>query len=201
MAFLNKGLNLTLTDERSPAKDGTFKTDTFHSEGGLAEFVNYIDEGRQKLIEDPIYVVGKEDNVEVEVAMQYNTSYQENIYSFVNNINTREGGTHVNGFRRAVNRVFKQYGEDTRKYVAQLMDHIIEDCHGKKRKDLEASCKNLYPQGQIGKQFLTDGNTDEAQSDLVQNLEKNFRVGNCSEVLAAFKEGLFPGVSLLSLLL
>jgi DNA gyrase subunit B len=112
MSFLNKGLNLTLTDERSTTKDGSFKKDTFYSEGGLAEFVNYIDQGRQKLIEVPIHVVGKEDNVEVEVAMQYNTSYQENIYSFVNNINTREGGTHVNGFRRAVNRVFTQYGKD-----------------------------------------------------------------------------------------
>jgi len=112
LSFLNKGLTLTLTDEREKLEDGSFKSETFHSEGGLMEFVLYLDENRQKLIETPIYVTGKEDNVEVEVAMTYNTSYAESIHSYVNNINTREGGTHVSGFRRAVNRVFKQYGDD-----------------------------------------------------------------------------------------
>lgn len=112
LAFLNKGLTLKLTDEREQLEDGSFKTEEFYSEGGLKEFVLFIDDSKQKLIEEPIHVTGREDNVEVEVAMQYNTSYSENIYAFVNNINTREGGTHVNGFRRAVNRVFKQYGDD-----------------------------------------------------------------------------------------
>jgi DNA gyrase subunit B len=112
LSFLNKGLFLSLTDEREKEEDGNFKRHDFYSEGGLREFVKYLDETRQPLIEEPIYVTGKEDNVEVEVAMQYNTGYQENIFSYVNNINTREGGTHVAGFRRAVNRVFKQYGDD-----------------------------------------------------------------------------------------
>ncbi len=112
MAYLNKGLTLTLTDERQVNDKGVPKIETFHSEGGLREFVQYLDESKNKLIEQPIYVTGKEDGVEVEVALQYNTSYNENIYSFVNNINTREGGTHVNGFRMAINRVFKQYGND-----------------------------------------------------------------------------------------
>ena len=112
LSFLNKGLTLTLTDEREKNEDGSFKKETFFSEGGLAEFVQYLDENKTKLIENPIYVTGKEDNVEIEVAMQYNTSYKDNIHSYVNNINTREGGTHVAGFRRAVNRVFKQYGDD-----------------------------------------------------------------------------------------
>ncbi len=112
MAYLNKGLTLTLTDERQVNNKGVPKMETFHSEGGLREFVQYLDESKNKLIEQPIYVTGKEDGVEVEVALQYNTSYNENIYSFVNNINTREGGTHVNGFRMAINRVFKQYGND-----------------------------------------------------------------------------------------
>ncbi len=111
LGFLNKGLHLTLIDERE-IEDGEFKKEEFYSEGGLKEFVLFLDESKQKLIEEPIYVTGKEENVEVEVAMQYNTSYSENIYSFVNNINTRDGGTHVGGFRRAVNRVFKQYGEE-----------------------------------------------------------------------------------------
>lgn len=111
-AFLNKGLTLQLTDEREKDDDGNFITETFHSEGGLKEFVAYLDVSRTPLISEPIYAIGKEENVEVEVALQYNTGYSENIFSFVNNINTREGGTHVSGFKRALARVFKQYGED-----------------------------------------------------------------------------------------
>jgi len=112
LSFLNKGLKLKLTDEREKGEDGTFKTEDFYSEGGLREFVEYLDSGKQRLIDKPIHVMGKEDNVEVEVAMHYNTTFKESIFSFVNNINTREGGTHVNGFRRAVNRVFSKYAED-----------------------------------------------------------------------------------------
>ena len=112
LSFLNKGLTLTLTDEREVEDDGSFKSESFHSEGGLKEFVQFIDSSKQRLIDEPIYVTGIEENVEVEVALQYNTSYTETIYAYVNNINTRDGGTHVNGFRRAVNRLFKQYGED-----------------------------------------------------------------------------------------
>ncbi|WP_420459229.1 DNA topoisomerase (ATP-hydrolyzing) subunit B [Neolewinella sp.] len=112
LAFLNSGLQLGITDERQKDDDGNFLHKEFYSEGGLAEMVKYLDEGKQDLIEEAIYVKSKEDNVEVEVAMQYNTTYQENIYSFVNNIKTREGGTHVNGFRRAVNRLFTKYGDD-----------------------------------------------------------------------------------------
>jgi len=111
MSYLNKGLRLLIIDEREK-EDGAFKSDEFKSEGGLVEFVKYLDEARTPIIDPPIHVTGKEENVEIEVAMQYNTSYSENIYSFVNNINTREGGTHVNGFRRAVNRVFSKYGEE-----------------------------------------------------------------------------------------
>ncbi|MEM6318117.1 MAG: DNA topoisomerase (ATP-hydrolyzing) subunit B [Bacteroidota bacterium] len=112
LSYLNKGLTLTLTDERQKEEDGSFKTQTFYSEGGLIEFVQFLDEARTSLIANPIHVVGKKDGIEVEVAMNYNTSFSESLFSFVNNINTREGGTHVNGFRRAVNRVFKQYGEE-----------------------------------------------------------------------------------------
>ncbi len=112
LSYLNSGLILTLTDERVKDEEG-FKMERFYSEGGLKEFVKYLDQNRPPLINEPIHVLGSEDNVEVEVALQYNTGYKENIYSFVNNINTREGGTHVNGFRRAVNRVFTQYGKDT----------------------------------------------------------------------------------------
>jgi len=112
LSYLNKGLTLVLTDEREKDENGNFLTEEFYSEGGLKEFVEFLDEGKQHLIDTPIHVIGKEDNVEVEVAMHYNTSFKESIYSFVNNINTREGGTHVNGFRRAVNRVFSKYAEE-----------------------------------------------------------------------------------------
>lgn len=112
IAFLNPGLTLSLTDERTLDEEGQPISESFHSEGGLAEFVRYLDESRVPLIQQPISAKGEEDNVEVEMALQYNTSFTENIFSFVNNINTREGGTHVSGFKRAVNRVFKQYGED-----------------------------------------------------------------------------------------
>ena len=113
LSYLNSGLKLVLTDEREiDAETGEHRSETYLSEGGLKEFVEYLDASRQKLIEEPIHVRGEEKNVEVEVALNYNTSYTENIMSFVNNINTRDGGTHVNGFRRAVNRLFKQYGEE-----------------------------------------------------------------------------------------
>ncbi len=113
LSYLNKGLYLTLIDEREKQEDSDeFKKTSYHSEGGLKEFVQYLDGARTPLLENPIHIEGKEDNVEVEVALTYNTGYQENIFSFVNNINTREGGTHVAGFRRALTRIFKQYGDD-----------------------------------------------------------------------------------------
>ena len=117
LSYLNAGLHLTLVDEREEVEDDDgkpagFRTETYHSEGGLKEFVTFLDEARESLIGEPIHVTGKEENVEVEVAMQYNTSFSESIHSYVNNINTREGGTHVSGFRRAVAREFGKYAED-----------------------------------------------------------------------------------------
>ncbi len=118
LSYLNSGLKLKLIDEREEVEDDDgkpagFRTQDYYSEGGLKEFVAYLDESREPLIEEPIHVIGKEENVEVEVAMQYNNSFTENIHSYVNNINTREGGTHVSGFRRAVAREFGKYGEDS----------------------------------------------------------------------------------------
>ncbi len=112
MAFLNKGIRMTLTDERETGPDGKFKSEEFHSEGGLLEFIEFIDSTKHRITESPIYVSGSAEDVMVEVAFQYNSSYSENVYSFVNNINTREGGTHVNGFRMAITRLLRQYGEE-----------------------------------------------------------------------------------------
>lgn len=110
-SYLNSGLRITLTDERTIV-DGQPKTEEFYSEGGLSEFVQYLDENKTIITSKPIHITGKEENVEIEVAMEYTTAYTENIYSYVNNINTKKGGTHVSGFRRALTRVFKAYGED-----------------------------------------------------------------------------------------
>jgi DNA gyrase subunit B len=112
LSYLNKGLKLSLIDEREKEDDGSFRREDFFSEGGLREFVIWLDEAKTDLISEPIYVTANEEGVEVEVALMYNTSYSENVMSFVNNINTREGGTHVSGFRRALTREFKKYGDD-----------------------------------------------------------------------------------------
>lgn len=112
LSFLNTGLTLILIDERKTDDSGNPVKLEFYSEGGLREFVKYLDENRTPIIDPPIYSKGEEENVEVEVALQYNTGYQEHVFSFVNNIHTRDGGTHVAGFKRAVTRVFTKYGED-----------------------------------------------------------------------------------------
>ncbi len=112
LSFLNRGLTLTLVDEREKEEDGSFRSDSYYSEGGLIEFVKYLDASRTPIIDEPIVVEAKKDNVEVSVALQYNTSYSENIYSFVNNITTKEGGTHVSGFKRAITREFSKYGNE-----------------------------------------------------------------------------------------
>lgn len=111
LAFLNKGITLTLTDEREKNDDTTFPSDEFHSEGGLAEFVKYLDGTRTPLIPEPIYIEGTKQGLPVELALQYNDSYTENVHSYVNNINTIEGGTHVAGFRRGLTRTLKNYAE------------------------------------------------------------------------------------------
>lgn len=111
LAYLNKSIRLTLVDEREVDAEGAFKTESFYSEGGLREFVTYLDATREPLIPEPIYIENNKGTVPVEVAMQYNQSYSENVHSYVNNINTHEGGTHVAGFRQALTRVLKAYAD------------------------------------------------------------------------------------------
>jgi DNA gyrase subunit B len=113
LAFLNKKIRLTLTDKRNKDEEGNYITDSFFSEGGLREFVEFLDESRERLIEDTIYMEGEKNGIPVEVAMVYNTSYAENIHSYVNNINTHEGGTHLSGFRRGLTRTLKKYAEES----------------------------------------------------------------------------------------
>jgi DNA gyrase subunit B len=111
LAYLNKGIKLSLTDERETNEDGTFPVEHFHSEGGLKEFVKYLDGTREPIIPEPIYLDGTKAGIPVELAMQYNSTYTENVHSYVNNINTIEGGTHVAGFRRGLTRTLKAYAE------------------------------------------------------------------------------------------
>jgi len=111
LAYLNAGLTIELTDLREQDQEGNFLQETFHSEGGLAEFVAYLDNAREKLIPQPIYMEGEKYDVPVQVALSYNTGFTENVVSYVNNINTIEGGTHVAGFRRALTRTLKSYAE------------------------------------------------------------------------------------------
>lgn len=109
LAFLNPQITVVLTDERE--KDLEENSATFHYPGGVKDFVTYLDSSRNSFMGEPIYITGEMDNVPVEVAMQYNDGYTENVHSYVNNINTREGGTHISGFRRALTRCFKTYAE------------------------------------------------------------------------------------------
>ncbi|NYI50648.1 DNA topoisomerase (ATP-hydrolyzing) subunit B [Macellibacteroides fermentans] len=125
LSYLNAGITLTLTDKRSPKEDGTFKTETFHSDEGLKEFVRYLDRTKEKLVDNSIHIITEKQGIPVEVAMTYNTSYNENVYSYVNNINTIEGGTHLAGFRRGLTRTLKKYAEDSK-----MLDKVKVDIQG-----------------------------------------------------------------------
>ena len=125
LSYLNAGITLTLTDKRSPKEDGTFKTEIFHSDEGLKEFVRYLDRTKEKLVDNSIHIITEKQGIPVEVAMTYNTSYNENVYSYVNNINTIEGGTHLAGFRRGLTRTLKKYAEDSK-----MLDKVKVDIQG-----------------------------------------------------------------------
>ena len=126
LSFLNKKINIVLTDKRNVDEAGNFFSERFYSEEGLKEFVKYLDGTRESLLPEPIVMEGSRDNVIVEIAMQYNTGYNENAFSYVNNINTIEGGTHVAGYRRAITRVFKSYA-DKNKMLEKLNFDITGD--------------------------------------------------------------------------
>ncbi len=114
LAFLNSGITLTITDKRVVKEDGSFKTDSFYSEKGLQEFVRYIDRSKEALIDDAIHIVTEKNGIPVEIALTYNTSFNENVFTYVNNINTIEGGTHLTGFRRGLSRTLKKYADDSK---------------------------------------------------------------------------------------
>lgn len=125
LAYLNAGIRLSLKDQRHLLEDGTYKNDVFYSTEGLKEFVRFLDKSREPLIEDVIHISTEKSGTPVEVALMYNQSYNENIFSYVNNINTIEGGTHLAGFRRGLTRTLKKYAEESK-----LLDKIKVEITG-----------------------------------------------------------------------
>ncbi|MGL4630797.1 MAG: DNA topoisomerase (ATP-hydrolyzing) subunit B [Leadbetterella sp.] len=173
LSFLNKGIKLTLTDMRDLDDDGKPKFEEFLSEGGLTEFVTYLDSGRDKLIPAPMHMEGERDGVPVEVSMIYNSSYTENVSSFVNNINTPEGGTHVSGFRMALTRTLKTYADKSGLLAKEKIEISGDDF----REGLTAviSVKVAEPQfeGQT-KSKLGNSEVTAAVSGCVQEMLENY---------------------------
>jgi DNA gyrase subunit B len=155
LSYLNKGISITLTDERELNEQGEPVAEVFYSEGGITEFVQMLDANgkRDPLLATPIYVEGHDadTNVAVEVALSYNTSYNEHIFSYVNNINTIEGGTHVAGFRRAITRVFKAYGDKNKLFEKAKVEITGDDF----REGLSAIISVKVPEPQFEGQTKT----------------------------------------------
>ncbi len=177
LAYLNAGIRLSITDYRQKDEEGNYKSDSYYSDLGLKEFVEYLDETRVKLIEEVIHISMEKNGVPVEIALQYNTSYSENIHSYVNNINTIEGGTHLTGFRRGLTRTLKGYAE-----TSGLLSKLKFDISGDDfREGLTAVISVKVAEPQFEGQTKTKlGNSeisisvDQAVSEMLRNyLEEN----------------------------
>ena len=179
LAFLNAGITLSLTDLRERGDDGNYKKEIFFSRAGLKEFVHYLDATREKLIEEPIHINSEKGEVPVEIALSYNTTFTENIHSYVNNINTIEGGTHLTGFRRGLTRTLKNYAE-----ASGMLSKLKFDISGDDfREGLTAVISVKVAEPQFEGQTKTKlGNSeisqpvDQAVSEMLSNyLEENPR--------------------------
>ena len=172
LAFLNAGIKITLEDRREKLEDGSYKKELFYSQGGLREFVNYLDANREKLISKCIYIDTEKGGVPVQAALNYNKSYTESVVSYVNNINTLEGGTHIAGFRRALTRTLKSYAEKS-----GLLDKVKIDIAGDDfREGLTAVISVKVQEPQFEGQTKTKlgnsevmGAVDQAVSEALQN--------------------------------
>ena len=180
LAYLNKGIKITITDERRK-EDGEFVHDEFYSEGGLKEFVEFIDENREPLMQKVIFMEGEIEDIPVEVAMRYNTSFNENLHSYVNNINTHEGGTHLTGFRRALTRTLKKFADENMSTKEKDKVEITGDDF---REGLTAivSVKVMEPQFE-GQTKTKLGNSDVAGAvdKIVSEMLQNFLEENPNE--------------------
>jgi DNA gyrase subunit B len=177
LSFLNKGITITLTDKRYPNEDGSFETETFHSEEGLKEFIRFLDGNREPIIKNIISLESEKNDIPVEVAMTYNSSFNENLHSYVNNINTHEGGTHLSGFRRGLTTTLKKYAD-----ASGLLDKLKFEISGDDfREGLTAivSVKVAEPQfeGQtktkLGNREVTAAVSQAVSEMLTDYLEEN----------------------------
>ncbi len=177
LAFLNAGIKLSLIDERETDEEGNYKSDNYFSEEGLKEFVEYLDETRVKLTSEVIHISSDKGGSPVEIALQYNTSFSENIHSYVNNINTIEGGTHLTGFRRGLTRTLKSYADSSGMLAKMKFDISGDDF----REGLTAVVSVKVQEPQFEGQTKTKlGNSevslsvDQAVSEMLKNyLEEN----------------------------
>ena len=173
LSFLNKGIKLSLTDLREKDEEGNYRSGVFLSERGLKEFVEYIDMNRETLMPDVIHMEGEKNDIPVEVAMHYNTSFSENLHSYVNNINTHEGGTHLAGFRRSLTRTLKKYADESGMLAKEKVEVSGDDF----REGLTAviSVKVMEPQfeGQT-KTKLGNSEVSGAVDQLVGEMMTNF---------------------------
>ena len=179
LSFLNKGIHVSLTDKRKKV-DGNFLNEKFHSEEGLKEFIKFLDENREPLIPEVIAIEGEKNNIPVEIAMIYNSSFNENIHSYVNNINTHEGGTHLSGFRRGLTSTLKKYADSS-----GLLDKVKVEIAGDDfREGLTAiiSVKVAEPQfeGQT-KTKLGNKEVNSAVSQAVSEMLENYLEEHPSE--------------------
>jgi DNA gyrase subunit B len=172
LAFLNKKIRLTIADERVKEADGSIRQEVFYSEAGLSEFVDYLDGTRERIIDETIHISTEKNDVPVEIAMCYNNSFTENVHSYVNNINTIEGGTHLTGFRRGLTRTLKSYAENSGLFQKLKFEIAGDDF----REGLTAvvSCKVQEPQfeGQtktkLGNSEIS-ASVDQAVSEMLSN--------------------------------
>lgn len=167
LAFLNKGIHLSITDKRDfDEETKEVRSEEFHSTEGLKEFVKFLDSNRESLIENTIYFEGEKDGIPVEVAMQYNTSYSENVHSYVNNINTIEGGTHLTGFRRGLTTTLKKYAENSGMLAKAKIDIDSDDF----REGLTAIVSVKVQEPQFEGQTKTKLGNSEVQSPVSQSV-------------------------------
>ena len=165
LAYLNRGIRLSLTDKRTIDSDtNEFKSEVFYSEKGLSEFVEYLDETREKLIDETIHITTEKNGIPIEVAMHYNTEFKENVYSYVNNINTIEGGTHLAGFRRGVMQTLKTYADNSGMLSKLKFDISGEDF----REGLTAIISVKVAEPQFEGQTKTKLGNTEVGSDVAQ---------------------------------
>ncbi|MEQ8714647.1 MAG: DNA topoisomerase (ATP-hydrolyzing) subunit B [Cyclobacteriaceae bacterium] len=192
LSFLNAGIKISLTDLRELDEDGKHRNDEFFSQGGLVEFVEYLDSTREQLIPEPIYVEGEKGGIPVQVALTYNTSFSENVVSYVNNINTIEGGTHVAGFRRALTRTLKSYADKSGQLDKVKIDIAGDDF----REGLTAiiSVKVQEPQfegqtktklGNSDAMGAVDGSVSEALNEYLEEHPKEAKMIVQKVILAA----------------